>query len=117
MQDISSNYTPDLIRGNTESLLLSLIEKLDGAYGYKLIKEIESTSRGLLQFKEGTIYPTLRKLESEGLIASDWQTLPTGHKKRFYVITQKGKEALEKKIAAWQEFSSAMNLILNPNRT
>ena len=117
MRKDSIDYTPDLLRGNTEGLLLSLIEALDGAYGYKLIKEIENRSHGLFQFKEGTIYPILRRLESEGLIKGEWQMLPTGHNRRLYNITAKGKKVLKKKIATWQEFTSTMNLILNPNRT
>jgi PadR family transcriptional regulator PadR len=110
------DYIQDLLRGNTESVLLSLIETLDVAYGYRLIKEVQSRSRGLLQFKEGTIYPALRKLENEGLIKSEWQMLATGRKRRLYSITKKGKEALEKKIATWREFATTINLILNPDR-
>ena len=117
MRDDLSGRAPDLLRGNTESLLLSLIEALDGAHGYKLIKEIERRSQGFLQFKEGTLYPTLRKLENDGLIKGDWQALPSGHKRRLYFITPKGKEMLRKKRALWQGFTSAMNLILNPNKT
>lgn len=116
MRDSSPDYMPDLLRGNTEGILLSLIEALDGAHGYRLIKEIESRSRSYFQFKEGTVYPALRKLENEGLIAGEWQTVPSGHKRRLYRITPKGKQALIKKIAVWQGFTSAMNLILNVNQ-
>jgi PadR family transcriptional regulator PadR len=111
-----SDHTPDLLRGHTEGLLLSLINALNGAYGYRLIKEVELRSRGLLLFKEGTIYPTLRRLESEGLIKGEWQTTPAERKRRFYVITEKGKEALQKDIATWQEFTRTVNLILYPSR-
>lgn len=110
----SAEYAPELVRGNTEGLILSLIDTLDGAYGYKLIKEMDNRSRGLLRFKEGTIYPALRKLESEGLIEGKWQMLPVGHKRRVYSITARGREALKKKIATWQEFINTINLILNP---
>jgi DNA-binding PadR family transcriptional regulator len=117
MKDTSAENMPDLLRGNTDGLLLSLIDSLNGAYGYKLIREVENRSRGLFQFKEGTVYPTLRKLENEGLIEGEWQALPSGHNRRFYRITRKGKEALETKRAIWQGFTSAMDLILNPART
>lgn len=117
MRDASSGYMPELLRGNTEGMLLSIIDALDGTYGYKLIKEIEKRSRGFFQFKEGTVYPTLRKLENEGLIQGEWQVMPSGHKRRFYQITPKGKGVLRKKIAVWQGFTSAMNLILNPTKS
>ena len=117
MAKMFSENTPDLLRGNTESLLLSLIEALNGAYGYKLIKEIDNRSQGLFEFKEGTVYPALRKLESDGLIKGVWEAHSNGRRRRFYTITEKGKETLKNKIARWQEFTSAMNLILNHNRT
>ena len=116
-KDLSVEHMPELVRGNTEGMLLSLIDALDGAYGYKLIKEIEKRSEGFFQFKEGTVYPTLRKLENDGLIQGEWQAILGGHKRRSYRVTPKGREALRKKIAVWQGFSSAMNLILNPNKT
>lgn len=109
-----SDYIPELLRGNTEGLLLSLIDALDGAYGYKLIKEVGKRSNGFFRFKEGTVYPALRKLENEGLVKGEWQRLPSGHQRRFYCITTKGKEVLAKKIAVWQGFTRAVNMIFRP---
>jgi len=116
-KDLSIERMPELLRGNTDGMLLSLIDALGGTYGYKLIKEIEKRSEGFFQFKEGTVYPTLRKLENDGLIQGEWQAIESGRKRRFYRVTPKGREALRKKIAVWQGFSSAMNLILNPKTT
>ena len=115
MQGIESDYSPDLLRGNTDVLLLSLIDELGSTYGYQLIKEIEKRSQGFFRFKEGTIYPALRKLENEGLIRGEWQELPSGQGRRYYWITQEGKETLTKKIAIWQSFTTAVNLIFKPN--
>ena len=115
MRDISN--MPELLKGNTEGILLSLIDALDGAYGYKLIKEVEKRSRGFFQFKEGTVYPALRKLENDGFIQGEWETTTNGHKRRLYRITPKGREVLRKKLAVWEGFTSAMKLVLNPSRT
>ena len=115
MSELSREYIPDLVRGNTEVLLLSLIESMQSAHGYQLIKEISRRSCGLLQFKEGTIYPTLRKLENEGLVNGEWQVLPGGHKRRLYSITPDGQEVMKRRVATWQGVSGAINLILNPN--
>ena len=114
MSNTISDYSPDLLRGNIESLLLSLIENLNGAYGYKLIKEAEKRSRGFLQFKEGTVYPALRKLEGEGLIEGSWRETANGQQRRYYRITEKGKETLTKKMAMWRNFTTALNLIFKP---
>jgi DNA-binding PadR family transcriptional regulator len=70
-------YDSDLLRGNTDSLLLFLIDEHGQTYGYQLIKEIERRSRGYFHFREGTVYPALRKLENDGLILGAWKKLRT----------------------------------------
>ncbi len=109
-------YDSDLLRGNTEALLLFLIDQHGQTYGYQLIKEIERRSGGYFKFKEGTVYPALRKLENEGQVRGDWQALSNGQQRRYYAITPKGKQALKDKIAMWQRFTQAVALILDPAR-
>ncbi len=115
MKDIQSDYLPDLMRGNTETLLLFLVNEMQPTYGYRLIKEIEQRTLGFLQFKEGTIYPALRKLENEGLVQGQWQEMPNGQQRRYYRITEKGKEALSKKMVMWESFTNALNLVFKPS--
>ncbi len=116
MQGNFPNYAPDLLRGNTDVLLLFLIEE-HLTYGYQLIKEIEKRSQNYFQFKEGTVYPALHRLENDGLIQGEWQELPSKQERRYYRITEKGRQALREKMAAWQGFTSAVNLVFNPIRT
>ncbi|MBI4304625.1 MAG: PadR family transcriptional regulator [Chloroflexi bacterium] len=114
MRDMQTDYLPDLLRGNTEALLLFLVNELENTYGYQLIKEIQKRSQGFFQFKEGTVYPALRKLENEGLLQGEWQQTPNGQERRYYHITDKGKEVLQAKLAMWRNFTAAVNLILKP---
>ena len=116
MRDIESDYLPDLLRGNTDALLLFQIDEQEYTYGYRIIKDMERKSQGFFRFKEGTVYPALRKLEHDGLIQGEWQELPNGQARRYYHITQKGREVLRSKIAAWQGFTNAMNLIFKPTK-
>ena len=107
-------YDSDLLRGNTEILLLFLINEQGTAYGYRLIKEIEKRSNGFFQFKEGTVYPALRKLENDGLLRGTWDELPNGQQRRYYSITEAGREVLQQKVKMWKNFRSAIELIINP---
>lgn len=109
-------YSSDLLRGNTDLLLLCLIGELGSAYGYQLIKEMEKRSGGFFLFKEGTIYPMLRKLESDGLLRGEWRVMPKGPERRYYQMTDKGYEVLHYRKAVWQNFASAINLIFNPGK-
>jgi len=107
-------YDSDLLRGNTDSLLLFLIDESGETYGYRLIKEIEERSGGYFKFREGTVYPALRKLEADGLVRGEWKKLPNGQERRYYAITEAGRGLLAKKLDMWQSFASAMALILKP---
>ncbi len=106
----------ELMKGSSASLLLCLIEQKP-MYGYQIIKELERRSQGYFKFKEGTLYPALHRLEKGGLILGKWQTLPSGRHRRYYYITDKGHRLLAVKRSQWQDFLTAMNLIIQPVRT
>ena len=103
----------ELIKGSADSLLLCLIEQ-QPMYGYQIIKELERRSQGYFKFKEGTLYPALHRLEKSGLIVGKWQELPTGRQRRYYYITDKGYRLLVLRKSQWEDFLTAMNLIIRP---
>jgi len=86
-------------------------------YGYQIIKELEKRSQGYFKFKEGTLYPALHRLENAGLITGKWQLLSNGRPRRYYHITAKGRSKVTVEMAQWQDFLTAMNLIMQPVRT
>lgn len=106
----------ELMKGNTDSLLLSLIGQ-QPMYGYQILKEIERKSQGYFRFKEGTLYPALHRLEKRGLVDGKWQMLPSGRQRRYYHITDKGYQLLVVQRSQWQDFLNAMNLIIEPAST
>ena len=110
------NYGRELLKGNTDSLLLCLINS-QPTYGYQIVKELEKRSNGYFQFKEGTLYPALHRLEKSKLIKGKWQMLPNGQQRRYYHITERGQQVLAKKLDAWHDFSTAVRLIVQPEIT
>ena len=108
------NYGRELLKGSTDSLLLYLINN-QPMYGYQIIKEIEKKSNGYFQFKEGTLYPALHRLEKEGLIRGKWQKLPNGQERRYYHIQEKGQMVLNERMTTWRDFSKAVNMIMTPS--
>ena len=107
------NYGRELLKGSTDSLLLYLINN-QPMYGYQIIKEIEKKSNGYFQFKEGTLYPALHRLEREGLIRGKWQKLPNGQERRYYHIQEKGQMVLNERLNIWRDFSEAVNMVMKP---
>jgi len=103
----------ELIKSNIDSLLLCLING-QPMYGYQIIKELKDRSQGYFNFKEGTLYPALHRLEKSGLIEGKWQALPSGQQRKYYYITEKGYASLAQQRTSWGEFLNAMNLIIRP---
>jgi len=64
-------------------------------YGYDIIKSIEELSQGRHIIKSGTMYTTLRRMEKEDLLKSDWKESKSGPDSRVYQITKKGKDYLK----------------------
>ena len=109
-------YTKELLKGSTETLLLSLIRN-QPMYGYQIIKELGERSQGYFRFKEGTLYPALHRLEAAGLVRGSWERLPSGKQRRYYYLTEKGLHQLEEKVMEWQGFSAAVSLVMQPATT
>ncbi len=91
-------------------MLLSLIGQ-EPIYGYQLIKEIGKRSGGYFQFKEGTLYTALHRLEREGFIEGKWERLSNGQERRYYYLTKTGRRVLDEKRDEWRGFSAAVNLV------
>ena len=107
------NYGRELLKGSTDSLLLCLLSS-QPMYGYQIIKELRMKSQGYFQFKEGTLYPALHRMERDGLIKGRWQKLPGGQERRYYSITEKGQNTFSERSAAWRGFAEAVNLVISP---
>jgi len=103
----------ELMKGSADSLLLHLLGQ-QAMYGYQIVKELEKRSQGYFKLREGTLYPALHRLERAGLILGKWQKLPSGRQRRYYYITNKGQRVLAEKMSQWQDYLTAMNLIIQP---
>lgn len=100
-----------LIGGSTILLVLTLLSESD-KYGYEIIKELELRSDKTFQFKEGTLYPVLHKMESDGFLKSYMATGDTGRERKYYQITNKGKKQLIEEKEKWKVFSLSVNKII-----
>lgn len=97
----------DLIRGNIDTIILSVLIHEDN-YGYNIIKEIFLKSEKTFELKEPTLYSSLRRLESQKLVESYWGEQTQGGRRKYYRITESGKEIYLKNRKDWE---AAKNLI------
>jgi PadR family transcriptional regulator PadR len=101
----------DLGRGSIQLLVLSLLTE-EPMYGYQIAKELKRRSEGYFDFKEGTLYPLLHRMEKEDLVKGEWQVVEKGPSRKYYSITQEGRRVLEKSAAEWTTFSQRLLKIL-----
>lgn len=106
-------HRQEMLKGNTDTLLLALLEN-EAMYGYQIVKEVDERSSGYFAFKEGTLYPALHRLEKAKLIEGRWEDTPNNVRRRYYRITAKGQEALVDRLSEWQRFTNAMDSIMHP---
>jgi len=101
----------ELLKGTLSLLILSLLSR-KAMYGYEIATTVHHDTDGTFQWREGSLYPNLHKLESEGLITGEWEEKETGRKRRYYHITRKGRATLQEKVQSWTELCHAVNRIL-----
>jgi PadR family transcriptional regulator PadR len=104
-------FNRELVKGSTSLLLLQLLEERD-MYGYELVKELENRSQNEFSVKEGTLYPALHKLEKQEYIECYWKEQEKGPARKYYRITDAGKEMLVEKTREWNDFVSVMNKLM-----
>ena len=102
------------LNGGTASLvLLGVMDKAKGPmYGYQIAKLIESRSTDVDIMKQGALYPVLRSLESTGMLASEVEPSVTGPPRRYYRITEAGRQALVKWREIWGQTRDLVEAVL-----
>ena len=101
----------ELIKGSTTMFILKLLSRGD-MYGYQMIRELEEQSDNTFTLKEGTLYPILHLLESDGMIESYWEDTESARKRKYYKITNSGKKLLAEKEKEWEIYSNAVNKVI-----
>ena len=96
-------FNRELKKGSAEFLVLSLIETRP-RHGYEIGKLIEARSKGRIQFRIGSLYPILCRLEDRGLIAGRWVEKAGERRRRFYRLTPVGRKFLAAQRNSWGEF-------------
>ena len=101
----------ELLKGTLTLLILSLLGRKP-MYGYEIAATVHRDTEGAFTWREGSLYPSLHKLEADGLIVGEWEEKETGRKRRYYQVTKKGRAALKEKIQSWTELCRSVNCIL-----
>jgi transcriptional regulator len=101
----------DLLQGTLDLLILRTLAR-GPLHGWGISKQIQKSSREVLQVHQGSLYPALYRLEDRGWIAPEWGISPEGRRAKFYRLTAAGKKQLTEETEQWRLFSVAINHVL-----
>lgn len=99
-----------LLAGSTALLILTLLSEQD-MYGYQMTATLKERSENVFDLKAGTLYPLLHQLEQSGCIQG-YDALTSGRTRRYYHITDAGREQLSARRAEWKAYSGAVNAVM-----
>ncbi len=106
------NFDKSLLSGSTKLLVLSVLENQDD-YGWGIILQLTERSDNTFEMREGTLYPVLHALETDGMITSYEQDTPAGRRRKYYHITDRGHKELARQKEQWNVFSVSVNKVIN----
>jgi PadR family transcriptional regulator PadR len=107
-----SGIERELKRGSLELIVLHLL-KSGEAYGYEIVTKVTTRSNGALGVTDGTLYPVLYRLERAGFLAVRWDTPERGVPRKYYRLTESGRDELARLTHEWHAFADAMARLLS----
>jgi DNA-binding PadR family transcriptional regulator len=114
--DDRSGIERELKRGSLELIVLHLLEAGE-AYGYEIVTKLTTQTNGALGVTDGTLYPVLYRLERAGFVAVRWDTPERGVPRKYYRLTDEGREELARLRGEWNAFASAMARLLGQEQS
>lgn len=106
-----NRITSDLLRGNTDTMILKLLTESD-RYGYELVKLIAERSNGEYELKEATMYSSVRRLEADGDITWYWGDESHGGRRKYFRITDKGRATYAQSKVNWEYARRVLDVLL-----
>jgi PadR family transcriptional regulator, regulatory protein PadR len=107
----SERWEAQIRKGSLELAVLASLRK-NRLYGLEILRALEGDSG--LGLAEGTVYLILSRLKAEGLVDSEWVDARSGHPRKYYWLTEAGRQRLHQMAQFWAQFSANLNRLLEP---
>jgi PadR family transcriptional regulator PadR len=108
------NEKPDVLHGSLILMVLRTLDTLGPQHGWGIARRIEQISGDVLELKQGTLYPSLLRLQQMGWIASKWGESDNNRRAKFYSITRAGKKQLATEAENWERISGIVARFARP---
>lgn len=108
---MNNKLSSDLLRGHTDTIILKLLSGGD-RYGYEITKLVRDRSDQQYELKEATMYSSLKRLENDGHITSYWGSETQGGRRKYYQITDSGRELYKQNKQNWDYAKQILDELL-----
>lgn len=81
-------------------------------YGLEILKRLDAEAG--MSIPEGTIYPLLNRMKTEGLVTSEWVEADAGHPRKYYSLTDQGRRRVRDMARSWRTFAEGLERLLAP---
>ena len=109
--DRGQHWEAQLRKGCLEMAILSSLWT-GRLYGLEILRCLAEKSQ--LEVAEGTVYPILARLKTEGLLQSEWVEAEAGHPRKYYWLTVSGRDRVQEMAKAWNNFSASLAVLVQP---
>ncbi len=109
-------YSKELLKGTLKTIILKLLSANGRMYGYEITQKVKVLTNEKIQLTEGALYPTLHKLEADGMVTTEIENI-NGRKRKYYKVTSVGSQEATERSNEFTEFVQTMLLLLNPQLT
>jgi PadR family transcriptional regulator PadR len=106
-----ADKNPDFLQGTLDLLILKTLA-LEPLHGYGIAQRILTLSRETLQVQQGSLYPSLHRMQRKGLITAEWKISENGRMAKFYSLTAAGRRHLGEELEQWKRYSQAVAWVL-----
>jgi DNA-binding PadR family transcriptional regulator len=104
-------HSPELLKGTLQTIILKVLKDHGKMYGYEITQRVKELSDSRLLLTEGALYPTLHKLEADGLLKTE--TVLLGKRvRKYYTLTTEGKSLVKERVSELVDFIKTMSNVL-----
>ncbi|MEX2234304.1 MAG: PadR family transcriptional regulator [Cyclobacteriaceae bacterium] len=107
-------HSPELLKGTLQTIVLKVLKDHGKMYGYEITQRVKELSEGRILLTEGALYPTLHKLEAEGLLKTEVVNIGKRIRK-YYTLTAEGRSIAKDRVYEFIDFIKTMSSVLQVN--
>lgn len=108
----TSTHSSELLKGTLQTIVLKVLADYGKMYGYEITQRVKELSFGTILLTEGALYPTLHRMEKQGLLKTE--TVMVGKRiRKYYRLTPEGKSVVDSKVEDFVSFIKTMSTVLS----